>query len=362
MWVADQASETTLTTHFKDPNDAEADVVEHVDKRRLAWVLSMGIVALGAVVGIVLALRGGGSSQQSVMSEYDACVQSHYQADYAAIAQNSGPGAGTTGLARADAAAECSLERTGTVEIHPDPALGNYASGSPSVADDSLAPTRTSQPAQPYPTSEPTTEAPSPSVSGPQAVLANVIASAEIWAGPSDAQSSDGSAIYLPTNRVLQANEQVQPVCAIYGRASTVSTGSPSRLWIYVKGGYVSATAFSETDTQQIKACVGTLQQPTAGPSLPDPALGPFPTFAGHGPLHVADSPGGLTGVALPVGALVHLVCYASGPTYPGPTDILGGSTGSSTSWDKIDGPISGWLPDEIVYSQSDNSTAPACG
>lgn len=183
------------------------------------------------------------------------------------------------------------------------------------------------------------------------------------WSGPNDDTSRDGSAVFRQVGR-LAPGSIVSIVCTVYGRPSTEYVGSGSRLWDYTSKGYVPDSALHPGGGNPVApACTGTLAHTRAGSGPPSQHAGPYPLYSNGISVNVFDAP---SSTAIPQrqledGTYVHLVCSSQGSPVLGPTDIYGASVGTSTSWNWIDSPVTGWVSDAFVDSASATAVAPRC-
>ncbi len=217
------------------------------------------------------------------------------------------------------------------------------------------APTKASRPPASAPARKPPATGARVTVSGSTDV--------PTWSGPNDDTSRDGSAVFRQVGR-LAPGSIVSIICTVYGRPSTEYVGSGSRLWDYTSKGYVPDSALHPGGGNPVApGCTGTLAHTRAGSGPPSQHAGPYPLYNNSIPVNVFDAP---SSTAIPQrqledGTYVHLVCSSQGSPVLGPTDIYGASVGTSTSWNWIDSPVTGWVSDAFVDSASATAVAPRC-
>jgi hypothetical protein len=183
------------------------------------------------------------------------------------------------------------------------------------------------------------------------------------WSGPNDDTSGDGSAVFHKLGS-LAPGSIVSIICTVYGRPSTVYPRSQSRLWDYTSNGYVPDGALHTGSSNPVApTCIGTLAHTQAGSGPPSQEAGPYPLYNNGIQVNVFDSPSTSANLQLQLedGTYVHLVCSSPGSPVLGPTDMYGTSVGTSTNWNKIDAPVTGWVSDAFVDSASATSVAPKC-
>jgi len=183
------------------------------------------------------------------------------------------------------------------------------------------------------------------------------------WSGPNDDTSSDGSAVFHQVGG-LAPGSTVTIICTVYGRPSTVYAGSQSRLWDYTSEGYVPDSALHPVGGSPVApACTGTLAHTQAGSGPPSQEAGPYPLYNNGTQVEVFDAPSTSANLQgqLEDGTYVHLVCWSPGSPVLGPTDIYGTSVGSTTNWNRINSPVTGWVSDAFVDSASATAVAPRC-
>jgi hypothetical protein len=183
------------------------------------------------------------------------------------------------------------------------------------------------------------------------------------WSGPNDDRSSDGSAVFHQIGS-LGPGSIVSIICTVYGRPSTVYASSQSRLWDYTFQGYVPDSALHAGGSNPVApTCTGTLAHTEAGSGPPSQQAGPYPLYSNGIQVSVFDAPSTSANLQrqLEDGTYVHLVCSSPGSAVLGPTNAYGTPVGTSTNWNMIDAPVTGWVSDAFVDSASAKSVAPKC-
>ena len=204
----------------------------------------------------------------------------------------------------------------------------------------------TPQPSYPAPSY---TQAPTPSptpTSSQSAARATVLDDAvAVRAGPSTLYSQVGT---------LNTGDAVAIYCTVRNRPPTSDV---SDIWDYTDRGWVT-DHYVQTgmDNPVAPACSGSVNSATAGSGAPEADTGPFPIRTDRGtgsPVYSSPDSSAQVTASLDEGQFVHVVCSAKGMVVTGPE-------GPSPDWDKVDGPVSGWVPDAYVLTIPGH-TPPAC-
>jgi uncharacterized RDD family membrane protein YckC len=164
-------------------------------------------------------------------------------------------------------------------------------------------------------------------------------------------RSGPGSDEYVVQTVVPQGG-QLTAVCRVHGQ----SIGGDD-LWYATRSGWVSDSVVTGS-TSAMPVCGGTIRSVTSKDASFGSFGGPFPLYAGGAAVTVRSAPSSSASevTALDDGTFVDPTCSASGDYVSAPAPYGGNST-----WDRIDAPVTGWLPDALVNSHSPQATAPQC-
>lgn len=191
--------------------------------------------------------------------------------------------------------------------------------------------------------------------SGPSFPL---LTGATVEAGPSASSGPFGP----PPATSVRPGQEVQIECAAYGDTESAA-GVTSDVWDSTSVGWI-ADVFVDTGTTSPggESCRGSVSNPTSSGTPLSTTEGPFPLMGDGATVEVfagASLDDGTVG-SVPEGTFVTLVCSEdTGVTVAAPARIAG--AGSNSQWDEVSAPLSGWVPDSWVDSDSNGSVAPAC-
>lgn len=184
---------------------------------------------------------------------------------------------------------------------------------------------------------------------GGGAALASAVVT--VTATNANLRSGPGSDEYVAQTVVPQGG-QLTAVCRVHGQ----SIGGDD-IWYATRSGWVSDSVVTGS-TSAVPVCGGTIRSVTSKDVSFGRFGGPFPLYAGGATVTVRSAPSSsASGVtSLDDGTFVDPSCSASGDYVSAPAPYGGNST-----WDRIDAPVSGWVPDALVNSHSSQATAPTC-
>ena len=155
---------------------------------------------------------------------------------------------------------------------------------------------------------------------------------------------------------------QARLVCTALG-PPVQADGAKSQVWDYTNLGWIADVYVMTGQTAAAAgACGGTPADPTPTAAWPSPTAGPFPLVGDGSTVNVYADPRLQASVtqSLPEATFVTLACsVVTGVTVQAPAVIHG--EGSNDQWDRITQPVSGWVPDSWVTSDSNGSVAPRC-
>lgn len=204
-------------------------------------------------------------------------------------------------------------------------------------------------------TSTSTSLSPSTPTTGPSFPLLD---GASVEAGPTTSSAPFGP----PPAASVQPGQEVQIECASYGDSESAD-GATSNVWDYTSTGWI-ADVYVNTGTTSPAgdSCKGSVSSPGSSGIPLSATGGPFPLMSDGSTVDIYSGDSLDAGVvdAVPEGAFVTLVCSEdTGVTVPAPSRIAG--AGSNAQWDQVSTPVSGWVPDSWVDSDSNGSVAPSC-
>jgi hypothetical protein len=183
-------------------------------------------------------------------------------------------------------------------------------------------------------------------------------------AGPSIARDGSGQLTKYPAlTAPVKIGSYLDVICTLYGQSTNLGSLGVSNIWDYTAAGWFTNQALLTSSPYPVaNECVGNIAHPNAGTGLPSATEGPFPIYSRGKTVIVGSDPQADAGGALlRDGDLVTLVCTENGPLVLSPNDLTGQPIGSSIQWDRISSPFTGWVPDAMVNSASEDSVAPAC-
>jgi hypothetical protein len=214
----------------------------------------------------------------------------------------------------------------------------------------------------------PTSSVPSLDASGNAiaALIAPVgVSSVHPMSGPSGATDSAGNwSVYAPTSNVVDVGQRVAILCTTWGHREDMGPLGSGRLWDYTQFGWISDQLMNTHSPDPVaNACAGSISNPMASSTPPDPSTGPFPIYdpGSATSVYSAASISSDTVGSVQDGDFVTLSCQQTGDKVSGPDDLTGNSVGQSSAWDHITAPVDGWVPDAFVNSATEGSAAPSC-
>ncbi len=184
-------------------------------------------------------------------------------------------------------------------------------------------------------------------------------------AGPSLQMDASGElSVYPALSSPVSVGSYLDVVCTVYGQRADLGELGAGRVWDYTSEGWFTDQAMQTNSPAPVaNACVGNINDPSEGATPPSPTEGPFPIYSGGESVAVYVDPTltSATVETLADGDLVALTCSTEGDDVTSPANLQGQPIGHSTQWDRISSPVSGWVPDALVNSASEDSVAPPC-